>query len=136
MRQNRKLLTIMVYIMVVITVIAWWGGCSALIDGTLPLGMSDSHNASYVETGVILIILGCVLTVTDVGLIAYVRNGKLRNLTNIGALISWFCGMASFAWGTVNGRSEWLVYLLMTLPSLIVWIASGPSLKKKDGESW
>ena len=135
MKNNRRLLIVMTYIMILITIIAWAGGVYALNTDLLPIGMVESVVSNPIQAGVTLLLLGGLLTTTDVGLILYITRNRCRMVANVGSLMSWICGMASFALGTVDGRSEWMVYLLMTIPSLITWLFTGPSLKK-SGESW
>lgn len=135
MKKNRTLLVVMTVCMLVLTVIAAMSGIYALSRNELPLGMSYSENANPTEIGVILIILTGLLVLADIGLVVYLTRGKLRALANISSFAGWVCSLLVFIWGTAFGGAEWLIAIAISLPPLITWIISGPSIEVA-GDTW
>lgn len=124
----------MTVVMIGITILAYASGISSLINKDLPLSMHDMPTARPAEVGTILVILGALLTAADIGLIAYLTRGRLQGLANIGSLAAWVCSLLVFFWGAATGLA-WMLFLLLTLPPLITWILSGPSIRIA-GHSW
>lgn len=135
MKNNRTLLVVMTVCMLAITVVSVLSGIYALSTHSLPLDMKYVSWANPTEVGVILIILAGLLITADLGLLSYLMGRKYRAVANIASFAAWVCALLVFVWGTTSVGAEWMLFFVLTLPPLITWIITGPSLEKA-GDAW